>query len=92
MQLTIEQLVKEAKIFCEKESNYKNPDLFGITDGKAVGTFIEHKFQDHLLTKYKYERDSSAIGVDFPSEIINTDMKVTSIRQPQSSCPFKSAR
>lgn len=92
VQLTIEQLVKEAEIFCKNESNYENADLFGITDGKAVGTLIEHKFQDHLLTKYKYEKGSSANGIDFPSEIINTDMKVTSIRQPQSSCPFKSAK
>ena len=92
IQLTIEQLVKEAELFYKKESNYENPDLFGITDGKAVGTFIEHKFQNNLIKKYKYERGSSANGIDFPSEIINTDMKVTSIRQPQSSCPFKSAR
>ena len=92
VQLTIEQLISEAKVFCENESNYENPDLFGITDGKAVGTFIEHKFQDYLLSKYEYERGFSASGIDFPSETINTDMKVTSIRQPQSSCPFKSAR
>ncbi|MBI3814413.1 MAG: restriction endonuclease, partial [Nitrospinae bacterium] len=40
--LTIDILVKEAKAFCERESKFDNPDLFGITDGKAVGTFIEH--------------------------------------------------
>ena len=45
--LTIDILVKEAKVFCKKESKFDNPDLFGITDGKAVGTFIEHKFQDY---------------------------------------------
>jgi len=27
-----------------------------------------------------------------PSEDINTDIKVTSIKQPQSSCPFRNAR
>ena len=32
----------------------------------------------------------SAKGIDFPELLV--DMKVTSIRQPQSSCPFKSAR
>ena len=31
-----------------------------------------------------------ASGIDFLC--LNVDMKVTSIRQPQSSCPFKSAR
>ena len=32
----------------------------------------------------------SAQGVDFPD--LEVDMKVTAITQPQSSCPFKSAR
>ena len=30
------------------------------------------------------------MGIDLPG--LNVDIKVTSIRQPQSSCPFKSAR
>jgi len=90
--LSIEILVKEAKAFCEKESEYDNPDLFGITDGKAVGTFIEHKFQNYLSSKYDYVIGSSANGIDMPTEDINTDIKVTSIRQPQSSCPFRNAR
>lgn len=49
--LTIDILVKEAKTFCQKESEFDNPYLFGITDGKAVGTFIEHKFQNYLSSK-----------------------------------------
>lgn len=90
--LTIDILVKEAKAFCRKESIFDNPDLFGITDGKAVGTFIEHKFQNHLSSKYEYIIGSSASGIDMPSEDINTDIKVTSAKQPQSSCPFRNAR
>jgi hypothetical protein len=46
--LTFETLIQEAEAFCERESAYDNKDLFGVTDGKAVGTFIEHKFTDHL--------------------------------------------
>ena len=34
----------------------------------------------------------SAKGIDLPSVEINTDIKVTSIKQPQSSCPFKDAK
>jgi hypothetical protein len=90
--LTINILVKEAKAFCRKESQFDNPYLFGITDGKAVGTFIEHKFQNHLSSKYEYIIGSSASGIDIPSEDINTDIKVTSAKQPQSSCPFRNAR
>lgn len=88
--LTIGLLQKEAKIFAETESTHEEPDLYGVTDGKAVGTYLEHKFQRYLHTKYEYVEGSSAKGIDFPKLLV--DMKVTSIRQPQSSCPFKSAR
>lgn len=64
--------------------------LYGITDAKAVGTYLEHKFRQYLSHAYSYELGSSASGIDFPR--LEVDMKVTSIRQPQSSCPFKSAR
>lgn len=90
--LTVEKLIKEAKDFCIRESEFQNKDLFGVTDGKAVGTHIEHKFQEFLSEKYEYSTGSSARGIDFPGNEINTDLKVTSIVQPQSSCPFKNAR
>jgi hypothetical protein len=90
--LTIDLLIREARFFCQRESKADCPTLFGVTDGKAVGTFIEHKFQDHLTRKYSYEVGSSANGIDMPSKTLNTDIKVTSIRQPQSSCPFRNAR
>ncbi|MDH5769339.1 MAG: restriction endonuclease, partial [Nitrospirota bacterium] len=66
-------MIKEAKAFCERESNFDNKDLFGVTDGKAVGTFIEHKFTDHLEKNYDVEIGSSANGIDMPSGNINTD-------------------
>jgi hypothetical protein len=50
--LTIEHLLSLAKQFCEQESKTPNNELFGVTDGKAVGTHIEHKFKNFLLTKY----------------------------------------
>ena len=90
--LTIDDLKKEAKIFCLHTSKEKIHELYGVTDGKAVGTFIEHKFQARLKVYYSYIRGNSARGIDMPSEEINVDIKVTSIKQPQFSCPFKSAR
>lgn len=90
--LTIKKLKTEAKTFCIAESKIKNKDLFGVTDGKAVGTHIEHKFQEHLNKKYTTTIGSSANGIDLPSDDIQTDIKVTSIKQPQSSCPFKDAK
>ncbi len=88
--LTIQFLKTEAKAFADRESGHKEKSLFGVTDGKAVGTYLEHKFQEALQKKYEYARGSSAKGIDFPE--LDIDIKVTSIRQPQSSCPFKSAR
>ena len=89
-QLTVDLLKEEAQVFAERESLHKEKALYGVTDGKAVGTYLEHKFQERLQKKYHYERGSSAKGIDFPK--LGIDIKVTSIRQPQSSCPFKSAR
>ena len=87
--LTLEKLQEAAQKFCETESVFPNQDLFGVTDGKAVGTIIEHKFQKFLEKNYSYNKGSSAKGIDLPDPHINTDIKVTSIKQPQSSCPFK---
>lgn len=90
--LTIPRLIKSANAFCKQESEYKNATLYGVTDGKAVGTYIEQKFQQHLDSQYIYTKGSSAKGIDLPSTNILTDIKVTSIKQPQSSCPFKDAK
>ncbi|MBL8177999.1 MAG: hypothetical protein JNK48_25200 [Bryobacterales bacterium] len=88
--LTIEALCAEAKAFSKLESGRPEPSLYGITDGKAVGTYLEHKFRAFLADRYAFAAGNSANGIDFPS--LGVDMKVTSLRQPQSSCPFKSAR
>jgi hypothetical protein len=90
--LTISKLIEEAQLFCVTESTFQHKELFGVTDGKAVGTLIEQKFQKHLRDKYEVTIGSSANGIDLPSEDILTDIKVTSIKQPQSSCPFKDAK
>jgi hypothetical protein len=91
-ELTIPLLVESAKMFCEQESAINHTELIGVTDGKAVGTYVEHRFQRFLESHYDLSIGNSAKGVDLPGEAINTDIKVTSIRQPQSSCPFKNAR
>jgi hypothetical protein len=88
--LTVETLCLEAAKFSAFESQHSEPLLYGVTDGKAVGTYLEQKFKIYLAEKYEFVPGNSAIGIDFPGLLI--DMKVTSIRQPQSSCPFKSAR
>ncbi len=90
--LTINHLIREAKIFCDFMSEENHSELLGVTDGKAVGTYVEHRFQQYLSENYKVTVGNSAKGIDLPGKNILTDIKVTSITQPQSSCPFKNAR
>jgi hypothetical protein len=88
--LTVKILQEEAAGFAEVESTYPEPSLYGVTDGKAIGTYLEHKFRAHLDANYTFAPCNSASGIDFPG--LGVDMKVTAITQPQSSSPFKSAR
>lgn len=88
--LKVKELCVAAKMFCAQESGMMKKELFGVTDEKAIGTFVEHKFQDFLKTQYDIEAGNSANGLDLP--LVNTDIKVTSITQPQSSCPYKDSR
>ena len=87
--LTIEDLCVEAAKFAEIESLYDEPTLYGVTDGKAIGTYLEHKFTAYLTENYSFQQGNSASGIDLPA--LDVDIKVTSIKQPQSSCPFRSA-
>ena len=87
--LTIEDLCAEAAKFAETETLYDEPVLYGVTDGKAIGTYLERKYKAYLAENYSFQPGNSASGIDIPS--LGVDIKVTSIKQPQSSCPFKSA-
>ncbi|WP_407432823.1 hypothetical protein [Methanobrevibacter sp.] len=89
MKLTISKLREEAITFCKHESTIIHEELVGVTDGKAVGTYIEHKFEEYLKNKYEITIGSSGKGIDLPDPHINTDIKVTSVKKPQSSSPFK---
>ena len=88
--LTVESLREEAARFSAAESSHNEPSMYGVTDGKKIGTYLEQKFRDLLQSRYVYDAGNSARGIDFPG--LRVDMKVTSINQPQSSCPFRSAR
>lgn len=88
--LTIQSLITEAERFCELNSGVYKAELYGVTDGKAIGTFVEHLFQRFLGERYDTSVGNSASGLDLPS--VNTDIKVTSLNRPQSSCPFRDSK
>jgi hypothetical protein len=75
--LTVETLCLEAERFSIFESQHSEPSLYGVTDGKAVGTYLEHKFRNYLIANYEFVLGSSASGIDFPGLLV--DMKVTTV-------------
>jgi hypothetical protein len=88
--LTLGLLKRAAKKFASEVLGGKPvPSLYGATDGKAVGTFVEAQFNIYLGQHYKYKLGNAATGTDFPD--LELDVKATSIKQPQSSCSFRSA-
>lgn len=64
-------------------------ELYGVDNGKAIGTHVERSLHRYLGERYSYVAGNSAIGIDFPE--VEVDLKVTSVRQPQSSSPFRDA-
>ena len=89
-ELTVEILCREAALFAKRESAHDEPAIYGVTDGKAVGTYFELKLRRYLAEHYTFSAGNAAKGIDYPG--LNVDVKVTSIKQPQSSSPFRSAR
>ena len=75
MELTIDILIQEARNFSQMISTQNHTTLIGVTDGKAVGTYVEHLFQNYLSSKYTMTVGSSASGIDLPS--VNTVLDIT---------------
>lgn len=88
-ELTLIQLKIEVQNFVREFSIMPVALLYGVTDGKAVGTYIEQAFHRYLIDRYSYVAGNSASGIDLPG--LEIDIKATSYRQPQSSCPFRNA-
>jgi hypothetical protein len=86
--LDLEMLKVAAKEYAAELSAKPIPILYGVTDGKAVGTFVEAGFKAYLSERYTHIAGNASAGIDFPS--LNVDLKVTSVKQPQSSCPLPS--
>lgn len=87
--LTLALFHDAAKEFAAELRATPFPHLYGATDGKAVGTAVEVMFKTYLEERFDIAVGNAANGLDFPS--LNTDLKVTSLKQPQSSCPFRAA-
>lgn len=91
--LGLKELFTCAKFFADAQSHVNHKELLGITDGKTIGTFIEHQFKTYLQSYFPdVKMGNSAQGIDLPDVRLNCDIKVTSFRKPQSSCPYRETR
>lgn len=50
----LDTLKSEAKAFAQEFTGKNIPELYGVTDGKAVGTYVEHAFFEHLQEKFVF--------------------------------------
>ena len=87
--LDLDGLKAAAAEFAESLRGRPIPELFGATDGKALGTWIETSFNEFIAERYSYDPGNPARGIDFPE--LKVDLKATFVKQPQSSCPFRDA-
>ncbi len=53
-ELTLANLKTAAAQFVRQISIIPIPDLFGSTDGKAVGTYVKQAFNHYLRNTYDY--------------------------------------
>lgn len=87
--LTVEHLQRAAADFAREFSESSIDVLYGVDNGKTIGTHVEVAFNDYVIARFDYSPGNAASGIDFPE--LGVDLKVTSSRQPQSSCPFRDA-
>ncbi len=81
--LDLNGLKAAAAEFAESLRDTPIPELFGTTDGKALGTWVELSFNEFLAERYAYEPGNAARRIDFPE--LEVDLKATFVKQPQSS-------
>ncbi|GAA4692720.1 restriction endonuclease [Phytohabitans rumicis] len=87
--LNLQALKVAAVAYADDLSKREIPELYGVTDGKAVGTYVEAGFNTYITNNFLHIPGNAAKGIDFPD--LDVDLKVTSYSKPQSSCPFRDA-
>jgi hypothetical protein len=68
--LTVKTFCIEAAKFSALESQHSEPLLYGVTNGKAVGTYLEQKFKIYLANNYDFVIGNSASDIDFPGRLL----------------------
>ena len=87
-ELTVSDLIREADRYAAHLDRTGRTCMESPTERRSGP--MSSMARAWLARDYSYEEGSAASGLDFPG--LSVDMKVTSSRQPQSSCPFRNAR
>lgn len=81
-ELTVDLLCRAARTFSERESKHREPSLYGVTDGKKVGTYLEHKFQEELHHRSRVTSN--------PNRPVPTSLPARSCMALATRCSFSS--
>lgn len=82
--LTVPDLQSAAGAFARQIHLSPIPDLFGVTDGKALGTFVESALHDYLESRFEYTRGSAVRGIDFPDRTSTSRSLLFGGRSPRA--------
>lgn len=88
--LTIGRMAASAKAFCAQYGGVPRETLYGVTDGKAAGTFAGRLFEDYLSQRHDMASGNSAGGLGLPSA--STGIKAAPPVRPQSGCPYRDGK
>ena len=69
--LTITGLATSARDFLRDISAMPIPALYGVTDGKAVGTFVELAFHQYLKRRFSYVQGNAASGISSATVLLS---------------------
>lgn len=59
-------------MFAEFLSATPIPELYGMDNGKTIGTHVEAAFNTHIERSFSYDAGNAASGIDFPG--LNVDL------------------
>lgn len=65
LNLTVQALCAEASNFSVAESQHPESTLYGVTDGKKIGTYLEQKFRLYLKENMNFGRAIQPVGLTF---------------------------
>lgn len=86
----IGRMAASAKAFCAQYGGVPQETPYGVTDGKAAGTFVERLLEDYLSQRHDMASGNSARGLGLPSA--STGIEAAPPARPRSGCPCRDGK